>query len=61
MNDMLARLQLYLNAHGAEPPLLVDGSAGPKTRSAIIETFRNRNAPEITADEIASIASRACS
>jgi peptidoglycan hydrolase-like protein with peptidoglycan-binding domain len=31
----VAELQSALNAHGASPPLVVDGSMGPKTHSAI--------------------------
>lgn len=50
----LAQFQQWLNAHGAN--ITVDGKPGPATRSAIIETFRNRNAPAATDDEKSSIA-----
>lgn len=50
----VSRDQTWLNDHGAR--LTVDGKAGPATRSAIIETFRNRAAPAATEREIAGIA-----
>ena len=39
--------QEWLNAHGAQ--LVADGKGGPKTRAAIIETFRNLSMPRISA------------
>lgn len=50
----LAQFQLWLNSHGAK--LVVDGKAGPSTRSAIIETFRNNAAPAASDDEKAAFA-----
>jgi hypothetical protein len=49
-------LQLWLNERGAS--LQVDGMAGPRTRQAIIETFRNRAAPKISLDEMAVYSER---
>lgn len=45
-----ADLQSWLNAHGAK--LVIDGIAGPKTRSAIIDVFRNTDAPKAKPSEI---------
>lgn len=56
MNRALADLQVFLNLKGAD--LKVDGLRGPKTRAAIIETFRNRTAPAITDHAIEIIAIR---
>lgn len=50
----LSDLQAWLNARGAK--LVVDGKPGPATRAAIIETFRNRDAPACSNEEKASIA-----
>lgn len=50
----LMQFQGWLNAHGAN--VVVDGKAGPATRSAIIETFRNTNAEAASDQEKASIA-----
>ena len=52
----LRDLQLWLNAHGAS--LVVDGRAGPATRSAILNVFVNRDAPAVTPADIAQVASR---
>lgn len=56
MTERARNLQLWLNDHGAN--LVVDGEAGPATRNAIIETFRNTNAPAATFDEINKVAYR---
>lgn len=48
--------QTWLNSHGAN--LKVDGIAGPKTRAAFIETFRNLSAPAATDDEILAFSQR---
>lgn len=50
--------QTWLNCAGAKPRLKVDGVAGPKTRSAIIETFRNTDAPAVTPAQIRQVAER---
>lgn len=50
----LLELQSWLNERGAN--IVVDGKAGPATRAAIIETFRNRNAQAASDEEKASIA-----
>ena len=50
----LKDFQAWLNAHGAK--LTVDGRPGPATRAAIIETFRNTNAPACSDAEKISIA-----
>ncbi len=47
-------LQTFLNGKGAA--LVVDGKFGPMTRDAVIEVFRNRNAPAATAADIRQIA-----
>lgn len=52
----LRDLQLWLNAHGAS--LVVDGKAGPATRSAILNVFVNKDAPAITPQDINQIAAR---
>lgn len=44
------QLQTWLNSHGAS--LKVDGAAGPKTRAAIFDVFRNVDAPAVTPAEI---------
>lgn len=56
LREKILNLQIWLNAHGAR--LVEDGLPGPATRSAIIETFRNRTAPAATGDEKAAIAAR---
>ena len=50
------QMQTWLNAHGAN--LVVDGKFGPLSRAALIETFRNTNAPAVTDDDIEALASR---
>lgn len=50
----LKELQAWLNQRGAN--IAVDGKAGPATRAAIIETFRNKSAPACPDTEKASIA-----
>lgn len=50
----LSQFQAWLNAYGAN--LTVDGKRGPLTRAAIIETFRNHNAPAASDVEKTSIA-----
>lgn len=52
----LREFQLWLNAHGAS--LVVDGKAGPATRSAILNLFVNRNAPAVTPADINQVAAR---
>ncbi len=54
MTERIANLQSWLNAHGAS--LVIDGKWGPNTRGAVIETFRNRQAPAATAADIRQIA-----
>lgn len=56
MSTKIRALQQWLNFHGAY--LVEDGLPGPATRSAIIETFRNKNAPAISIPEIKMIADR---
>jgi hypothetical protein len=51
---MLSEFQKWLNDRGAS--LVVDGQAGPATRSAIMHVFANTSAPAITSNEIANIA-----
>lgn len=58
MNPKIAALQEYLNARGHKPQLVVDGEPGPKTRQAIIDTFRNRVAPAVTDVDIRRFAAR---
>lgn len=52
----IAQDQAWLNARGAK--LAIDGKAGPKTRSALIEVFRIRNAPAASGEDIAEIAAK---
>jgi hypothetical protein len=61
LSGKIANLQLWLNNKGtgsALLPLTVDGIPTPVLRDAIIETFRNRNAPAITQPEINQFADR---
>ena len=52
----LRDLQLWLNLKGAG--LVIDGKAGPATRSAILNVFVNRDAPAVTPADINLIAAR---
>lgn len=52
----LRDLQLWLNAHGAN--LVVDGRAGPNTRSAILNVFANKSAPAVSDTDVSRIAKR---
>lgn len=56
MSQKVKNRQIWLNAHGAT--LEVDGKDGPATRKAIIDVFRNSDAPAVTEEEIAGIAAR---
>lgn len=56
MNTKIAALQYWLTTKGAQ--IAVDGQAGPATRAAIIETFRNPSAPAITHGELQMFADR---
>ena len=56
MSDRIRNLQMWIDAHGI--PLAPDGKWGPETRNAVIEVFRNRNAPAATLGEINDIAAR---
>lgn len=58
LQSRIAALQTWLNLKGAEPQLLVDGVGGPATRSAIIETFRNRHGPAVAPSDISLFAAR---
>lgn len=48
-------LQSWLVTHGARD-LVIDGAGGPATRAAIMAVFANKNAPAVSADEIAAFA-----
>ena len=48
--DRVRNLQTWLNSKGAK--LTIDGQWGPATRSAVIETFRNTDAPAVTPAEL---------
>lgn len=57
MTDVaVAKTQSWLNAHGAS--LVVDGDGGPKTRQAVLDVFRNTDAPAATPGDINAIAIR---
>jgi hypothetical protein len=58
VSDKTAALQDWLNAMGWTPRLLVDGSAGPRTREAFYGLFANRNAPAVTIGQIEAFAAR---
>lgn len=58
MNTKIAALQNWLNARGASPKLVADGEPSAATRKAIIEVFRNTDAPAITHPEINTLAKR---
>lgn len=49
-------LQHWMNGHGQN--VTVDGKWGPQSRAALIDVFRNRNAPAATPAEIAMVAAR---
>lgn len=52
----VADLQAWLNSHGQI--VIVDGIAGPQTRSAISAAFANDCAPAMTEDDISILAAR---
>lgn len=52
----IQEMQQWLNSHGASPQLVTDGVAGPKTRSAILQVFQNKNATPVTNDDILATA-----
>lgn len=54
----VAEYQQWLNARGANPPLVVDGKRGPATRMTTIQVFINKNAKAATDEEKAAIARR---
>jgi len=54
MSERTRELQRWFNSKGAH--LVEDGAWGPMTRAAVIEVFRNRNAPAVTPDEVTLIA-----
>lgn len=56
MSARIRNLQFWLNRRGAS--LVEDGLWGPMTRAAVIEVFRNREAPAVTSIEIKAIADR---
>lgn len=58
MNAKIAALQDYLNLRGQRPPLVVDGRAGPRTRQAFFDVFRNVAAPGVNIVDIAGFAAR---
>lgn len=53
-----ADFQQWLNDHGANPPLDVDGKPGALTRAAIIQVFTNTKAPAATKADILATASK---
>lgn len=54
MTERITNLQSWLNSKGAT--LTVDGAWSPATRMAVIDVFRNRNAPAATPGDIRQIA-----
>lgn len=58
MNEKIAAFQTWLNAKGCYPPLVVDGLSGPNTRQAVFSVFRNKMAPAVSSDDIASLAKK---
>lgn len=54
MHGKNVELQTWLNSKGAK--LLVDGKYGPASRNALIEVFRNKDAPVATEAQIRAIA-----
>jgi hypothetical protein len=58
MNPKIEALQIWLNAKGHKPQLVVDGKPGPATRQAIFDTFRNRQAIRISQADIDDMAQR---
>lgn len=57
-NTKVEALQIWLNAKGMKPQLVVDGEGGQATRDAVLTMFANRKAPAVTAAEIAAFAAR---
>lgn len=51
-------LQQWLNAHGADPILKIDGDGGKETRRAFLQVFVNKNAKAITSEQLLDIAKR---
>lgn len=58
MDVKILNLQIWLNLKGANPRLVEDGMRGPATRNAVIEVFRNKNAPMITFGQVQMFAER---
>lgn len=58
MNPKIEALQIWLNAKGHKPQLVVDGKPGPATRNAIFDTFRNFKAEPVTSADIDRFAKR---
>lgn len=58
MNTKVKALQLWLNAKGMTPPLVVDGKGGPATRDALIWMFTNTNADSVTPGQLQGFADR---
>lgn len=56
MNQRVKNLQMWLTANGC--PVTIDGAWGNETRNAVIEVFRNTNAPAATPGEINMIADK---
>jgi hypothetical protein len=56
MTETVLDLQRWLNSKGAR--LTLDGRPGPATRAAVIEVFRNREAPAVTAGQMVDFATR---
>lgn len=52
----IQELQHWLNDHGATPKIIEDGVAGPKTRSAILQVFKNKNATLASNADILNVA-----
>lgn len=54
MTERIRNLQRWINLHGGK--IAVDGLWGPNTRAALIEVFRNTNAPAATNADMHRIA-----
>ncbi len=52
--ERIKNLQSWLNKHGAR--LTEDGQWGPLTRMSLIDTFRNKEAPAVSAGDLRQIA-----
>lgn len=54
----LRNFQQWLNQRGATPPLKLDGKAGPATRAAVFQVFKNVAVAPVTPEEVQAVAAK---